>query len=73
MPANNFLRKTPHASGLYTTYRIPNGREEVVDVVGEVARFRREKKAEAEREWRRGRRWVDGYWEGKVEVVRPFG
>ena len=47
--------------------------EAVVDVVAEIAKFRRERKMAFEESWRKGGRYVDGYWPGEIQVVRPYG
>ena len=45
----------------------------VVDVVAEIAKFRRERKVAFEESWRKGGRYVDGYWPGEIQVIRPYG
>lgn len=41
-----------------------------VDVVSELAKFRRERKMAYEEALKQGKRFVDGYWPGEVKVVR---
>ena len=47
--------------------------EEMVDVVAEIAKFRRERKTAFEEAWKKGTRYVDGYWPGEIQVIRPYG
>ena len=46
--------------------------EELVDVVTELAKFRRERKVAYEDAYKKGKRYVDGYWPGDIHVVRPY-
>ncbi|MCJ1410066.1 hypothetical protein MMC19_004151 [Ptychographa xylographoides] len=45
----------------------------MVDVVQELAKFRREKKADYENGMKYGKKYVDGYWPGEVKIVRDLG
>jgi hypothetical protein len=45
--------------------------EQIYDVLAEVSRFRRSKKADYEVASARGENHVDGHWSGVIEVVRP--
>ena len=46
------------------------GKERAVDVIAELAKFRRERKAAYEMAVKRGERYVEGYWPGEVKVIR---
>lgn len=56
--------------GYLPTRHLPKRREEVVDVVAELAKFRRERKAAYEDAAKRGVRHVEGYWPGEVQIIR---
>ena len=45
-------------------------REPIIDVVQELSKFRKERKAAFEDAMQRGIRFVDGYWPGEVKVIR---
>ncbi|MCJ1391653.1 hypothetical protein MMC18_004518 [Xylographa bjoerkii] len=47
--------------------------EQGLDVVQELAKYRKEKKAMYENALNFGKRFVDGYWPGEVKVVRMSG
>ena len=47
--------------------------EQGLDVVQELAKYRKEKKAMYENALRFGKKFVDGYWPGEVKVVRMSG
>ncbi|MCJ1249403.1 hypothetical protein MMC30_006627 [Trapelia coarctata] len=44
-----------------------------VDVVQELSKFRREKKALCEQAMKIGKKFVDGHWPGEVKVIRNHG
>ena len=44
--------------------------EPLIDVVQELAKFRKERQAVYEEATKRGVRYVDGYWPGEVKIVR---
>ena len=44
--------------------------EPLIDVVQELAKFRKERQAVYEEAMKRGVRYVDGYWPGEVKIVR---
>ena len=56
--------------GYLPTRELPKRREELVDVVAELAKFRRERKAAYEEAAKRGVRHVEGYWPGEVQIIR---
>ncbi|MDI1485007.1 MAG: hypothetical protein OHK93_000141 [Ramalina farinacea] len=56
--------------GYLPTRELPKRREELVDVVAELAKFRRERKAAYEDAAKRGVKHVDGYWPGEVQIIR---
>lgn len=56
--------------GYLPTRELPKRREELVDVVAELAKFRRERKAAYEDAVKRGVTHVDGYWPGEVQIIR---
>lgn len=63
----------PPSVGLPTLRQTPTLSETDVDVVRELAKFRRERKAAYENSIERGVKFVDGYWPGEVKVVRWTG
>ena len=50
--------------------RRSDANEPLIDVVQELAKFRKERQAVYEEATRRGGRHVDGYWPGEVKIVR---
>ena len=64
MPANGFQ---PYS---LPTLRTTQHKDAPVDVVQELAKFRKERKAEYENAVQKGLLHVDGYWPGEVKVVR---
>ena len=59
--------------GYLPTLQKPKRKEHLVDVVQELAKFRKERKAAYENALRRGVKHVDGYWPGEVKIVRGHG
>lgn len=57
-------------SGGLPTLQKPAETDKSVDVVQELAKFRREKKALFEEGLKMGRKFADGYWPGEVKAVR---
>lgn len=55
------------------TLQQPAEADKSVDVVQDLARFRREKKALYEEGLMMGKKFADGYWPGEVKVVRNHG
>ena len=70
MPAAASANAQP---GYLPTLQRPKRKEHLIDVVQELAKFRRERKAVYENAVRRGVRHVDGYWPGEVKIVRGHG
>ena len=62
--------RAPRQPGYLPTRELPKRREELVDVVAELAKFRRERKAAYEKAAQRGIKHVDGYWPGEVQIIR---
>ena len=62
--------RAPRQPGYLPTRELPKRREELVDVVAELAKFRRERKAVYEDAAKRGVKHVDGYWPGEVQIIR---
>ena len=52
------------------TLQTPHHKEAVFDVVQELAKFRKERKAAYENAVKRGVQHIDGYWPGEVKIVR---
>jgi len=50
----------------------PAKKEAMIDVVQELAKFRKERKAAYEEAVKRGVQHVDGYWPGEVKVIRGY-
>lgn len=68
LPQLQPVTSNPAASGGGET--VGAGKERAVDVIAELAKFRRERKAAYEMAVGRGERYVEGYWPGEVRVVR---
>ena len=52
------------------TLQHPSQKETLIDVIQELSRFRKERKAAYEDAVKRGVHFMDGYWPGEVKVVR---
>ena len=55
------------------TLQQPSNSHIGVDVVQELSKFRRERKAAYERALSLGEKYVDGYWPGEVKIIRHKG
>ena len=60
------------SGGLPTLQQAPEA-DNTIDVVQELSRFRREKKALYEQGLKMGKKFADGYWPGEVKVIRNNG
>lgn len=60
-------------SGELPTLQQPPEADKSIDVVQELSRFRREKKALYEQGLKMGKKFADGYWPGEVKVIRNHG
>ena len=57
--------------GKLPTLQHPSQKDSLIDVIQELAQFRKERKAAYENAIKAGAQYVEGYWPGEVKIVRP--